>query len=85
MNKNQITIKDVARDADVSIATVSRVINNQDKVRPETVQKIKASMEKLNFYPNALGRYLSKIESMMILIILPSISNPFFSQIVDGL
>jgi len=42
-------------------------------------------MEKLNFYPNALGRNLRKMESRMILIILPSISNPFFSQIVDGM
>ena len=85
MTKNQVTIKDVAREANVSIATVSRVINNQDKVKPETVQKIKAAMEKLNFHPNALGRNLRKMESRMILIILPSISNPFFSKIVDGM
>ena len=53
-----ITIKDVAREANVSVATVSRVLNNKSNVSDEAVHAVNRAVEKLGYSPNFLGRDL---------------------------
>jgi LacI family transcriptional regulator len=72
------TIKDVARLAGVSVATVSRVINNTENVNPETAGKVLTAIEQLQYEPNAVARGLAGKRTGTIALILPDISNPFF-------
>ena len=58
------TIKDVAKRAGVSVATVSRVLNDYDNVRGKTAQKVKDAIEELDYHPNFLGRTLRRLETM---------------------
>lgn len=75
------TIKDVAKVAGVSVATVSRVLNNNGYVNEDTRKRVEAAIEKLNYKPNAVARSLFKKESKMIGLIVPDITNPFFPQL----
>jgi len=79
------TINDVAKKAGVSVATVSRVINGNSKVSPETVEKVKQAIAELDYRPNLLGRALRKTKSERILVLLPNIANPFYAEIVKGI
>lgn len=79
------TIKDVAKEAGVSVATVSRVLNGTDRVRSETVTAVQNAIEKLNYHPNFLGRTLRRLETMKILVVLPTISNQFYSRVIRGI
>ena len=78
------TIQDVAKEADVSVATVSRVINQKGPIAPVTKQRVNAAIAKLNYHPNVWGRRLRRQESRMILIFVPNIYNPYYSAIVSG-
>ncbi len=78
---SKITIYDIAREAEVSVATVSRILTGSAPVSPETKQKVEAVLQKHKFRPNKLARNLSYQRSMMIGVILPDITNPFFSTI----
>lgn len=80
-----ITIQDVARDADVSVATVSRVLNDSNSVTAKTRDKVLASIKRLNYEPNLLGRNLRRMETKLILALLPNVSNPFYSRLVKGI
>lgn len=75
------TIKDVARKAGVSIATVSRVINKADNVNPELRKKVLAVIKELDYKPNQLARGLKNDITNTIGIIISDISNPFFMGI----
>ncbi|MDI6617313.1 MAG: LacI family DNA-binding transcriptional regulator [Clostridiales bacterium] len=79
--KKNITIYDIAKEAEVSPATVSRVITGSARVNIEKSRKIREIIDKYNFQPNALARSLLKKESKTIGIIMPSIDNPFFANI----
>ncbi len=79
------TIKDVAKHADVSIATVSRIMNNRGPISEKTRQKVYASMEALNFRPNEMARALQKQKSNIIGVIVPSIQYPFFSILIEAI
>lgn len=79
------TINDVAREAGVSITTVSRVLNNNYPVKKETRDKIEKAIEKLNYKPNAMARSLITKKTSMIGIIVPGITNLFFSTIVEAI
>jgi len=79
------TIDEVAFLAKVSVATVSRVINNSGNVSPETKERVLFAIQKLNYQPNAMGSLLRKEHTGMILIMLHSVDNPFFSPIVQGI
>ena len=78
------TMRDVARVANVSIATVSRVINGSDYVSPELVARVKEAMAKCQYQPNRIARSLRTKQSHTLSLIISDISNPFFSTIVRG-
>lgn len=77
------TIHDVAREAGVSIATVSRVINNNYPVKKETRTKIEKAIKKLDYIPNEIARSLILKNTSSIGIMVPSITNLFFSTMVE--
>jgi LacI family transcriptional regulator len=78
------TIKDVASEAGVSVATVSRVLNDNGYVGAETRKKVMGAIEKLNYSPNEVARSLYKRESRLIGLLLPDITNPYFPQLARG-
>lgn len=78
------TIEEVALHANVSVATVSRVINNKGNVSETTRQRVEAAIKELKYQPNAMGVLLRKERTEMVLILLHSVDNPFFSSIVQG-
>ncbi|KIL38187.1 LacI family transcriptional regulator [Gordoniibacillus kamchatkensis] len=83
--RKSVTILDIAKLAHASPATVSRVLSNSSyPVSAELKRKIKSAAKELNYTPNLLGRQLKTNNSMTIGIIVPSISNPFYSSIVLG-
>lgn len=79
------SIKDVAKRANVSTATVSRVLRNAGNVTEETKQRVLEAIEALNYQPNVLGRYLRRMETETVLVIVPDITNPFFSKVLRGI
>ncbi|CAJ1314848.1 LacI family DNA-binding transcriptional regulator [Paenibacillus sp. PK4536] len=78
------TIKDVARHAGVSVATVSRVINETGYVHEDTRRKVEESVQQLNYTPNEVARSLYKRKSRLIGLLLPDITNPYFPQLARG-
>lgn len=81
MLKNNVTIYDIAKEAKVSPATVSRVLTGNARVSVEKSRRIREIIEKYDFQPNALARSLLKKESNTIGVILPDIVNPFFASV----
>lgn len=77
-----VTIKDVAKHAEVSIATVSRVINKNYYVSPETSEKVLHAIEKLNYYPNSVARSLKNNSTMTIGFLVSDISNGYFISVI---
>ncbi|MEG2893079.1 MAG: LacI family DNA-binding transcriptional regulator [Clostridium sp.] len=81
-----VTIKDIAKASNVSIATVSRVINNKDEgVSEVTREKIKKIMKEMDYRPSGIARGLVTKKTHTIGLIVPDISNPFFPAIVKGI
>ncbi|EIJ78118.1 transcriptional repressor, lacI family protein [Bacillus methanolicus PB1] len=80
-----VRIVDVAKLANVSTATVSRVLSNSGTVSKETTEKVMEAIEKLNYQPNILARQLRKLETKTILVVVPDITNTFFSKILRGI
>ena len=78
------TIKEVARQAGVSIATVSRVFNNTGPVESKTRARVRAAATELRYIPNALGRNLSRRKSDAIGLLLPDLFGEFFSEVIRG-
>lgn len=78
-------IQDVAKLANVSIATVSRVINNQGGVRKPTEQRILKAIDDLGYIRNAAARTIKRKATNTIGVIVPDIKNPFFPQIMAGI
>lgn len=86
MNKDKVTIHDVAREANTSPATVSRVLNNSEHpVKPELRERIMLVSKQLGYIPNLQARNLKSKKSTSIGIIIPSIANPFYPSIVRGI
>jgi DNA-binding LacI/PurR family transcriptional regulator len=79
------TIEDVAAAAGVSIATVSRVVNGQGKVAPETAARVRAAVAALDFHPNRVARNLRRGQTGIILILTPNMTNPFYANILSGI
>ncbi|MCB0192628.1 MAG: LacI family DNA-binding transcriptional regulator [Anaerolineae bacterium] len=75
------SIKDVAENAGVSIATVSRVLANKPHVRPEVRQRVLTAVQELNYRPNLIARSLRAKKSNTIGLIVADIQNPFFTAL----
>lgn len=78
-------IQKVAELAGVSVATVSRVINNSDKVLPETRTKVEQAIKSLSYVPNMLARNFRTAESRSLLVMVTSISNLYYMDTVHGI
>lgn len=78
-------IQQVAQKASVSVATVSRVLNNVTSVSPKTRIRVENAIKELNYEPSMLGRNLRNSESRLLLVVIPSISNPFYTEIIKGI
>lgn len=84
MKKKRITIEELAEKANVSIATVSRVLNNKGNVRKETRDHVIEIMQKYDFHPQN-PHALSNPESNLLLTCVPDFCNPFYSPVIDGI
>ncbi|MGX4645287.1 substrate-binding domain-containing protein [Holzapfeliella sp. JNUCC 80] len=85
MKKRTITIYDVAKKADVSMATVSRVINGTGKVKEATRQKVQQIIEDMGYHPNAVARGLASQKTTTIGIFLPDLNNAYFNELAQGI
>jgi LacI family transcriptional regulator len=85
MKYMNVTIYDVAREAGVSMATVSRVLNGTAVVKEETKQKVKQAIERLGYRPNAVARGLASKRTKTIGVIVPDVSAVGISEIVRGI
>lgn len=79
------TIYDVAREAGVSMATVSRVVNGNPNVKPTTRKKVLEAIERLGYRPNAVARGLASKKTTTVGVIIPDISSIFFSELARGI
>jgi len=77
-----VTIKDVARLSGVSAMTVSRVINESQRVRPETRRRVEQAIAELGYVPSRLARGLSRRRTGTLAVIVPDVANPFFTMVV---
>lgn len=79
------TIREIADEAGVSVATVSRYLNNSDKISQNAQNKIKSIVEKYNYKPNQIAKHLSKQKTETFGLVIPDITNPFFAEISRGI
>ena len=79
-----VSIKDVAKEAGVSIATVSRVLNDVDVVNEDTKKKVQDAIKKLGYRPNIVARSLKTQRTRTVGILIPDISSQFYPEIVRG-
>lgn len=80
-----VTISDIAKKANVSSATVSRVLNSSGYVKEDTKKRIQAVIKEMNYTPSAIARSLSKSETNTIGVIVPDITNSYFGEIIKGI
>lgn len=80
-----VTIKDIAREANLSVGTVSRVLNNRGYISQETRNKVYHVMQALNYQPNEVARSLTKKRTNILGLLMPSIVHPYFSQMISRL
>ncbi|PLR98170.1 catabolite control protein A [Bacillus sp. T33-2] len=80
-----ITIYDVAREANVSMATVSRVVNGNPNVKPATRKKVMEVIDRLGYRPNAVARGLASKKTTTVGVIIPDIASPFFAELARGI
>ncbi|MEQ2527048.1 catabolite control protein A [Bacillaceae bacterium CLA-AA-H227] len=80
-----ITIYDVAREANVSMATVSRVVNGNPNVKPATRKKVLEVISRLGYRPNAVARGLASKKTTTVGVIIPDISSTFYAELARGI
>lgn len=80
-----VTIYDVAREAGVSMATVSRVVNNNPNVKPQTRKKVFEAIERLGYRPNAVARGLASKKTTTVGVVIPDIANAIFAEVARGI
>ena len=80
-----ISIKDVAKEAGVSIATVSRVLNGIEVVNEDTQKRVREAVVKLGYRPNIIARSLKTQRTRTVGILIPDISNSLYPEIVRGI
>jgi LacI family transcriptional regulator len=79
-----VTIVDVAREANVSTQTVSRALNNKGEISLETRQRVLEVVERLGYRPNSIARGLATNRTLALGLVVPDITNPFFSELARG-
>lgn len=79
--KDEITIVDIAKAANVSISTVSRVLNGKSNVSPKTRQKVEQIIRESDYHPNILAKNLSTSHGNIIGIVIPDVRNPYYANI----
>jgi len=79
----KITIKEVAREAGVSIATVSRVLNGKDGIKPSTKDRVEQVIGKYNFSPDHIARSMIVKESKTIGLLVPQLSNEYWASLAE--
>ena len=82
MGQGNVTVKDIARMAGVSVATVSRVINQNGRFSPETEKRVREVIERCNYQPNQLAKGLRQHRTASVGVIVPNIANEFFSSMI---
>jgi LacI family transcriptional regulator len=82
MSPSNTTIRDVARLSGVSPMTVSRVINDSERVSPETRRRVEQAISELGYVPSRLARGLSRQRTGTLSVIVPDVANPFFTAVV---
>lgn len=85
MGKNKVNIYDVAKKAGVGIGTVSRVLNDSNKVREKTRKKVLKVMTELNYHPNKLAQNLASKKANAVAVILPTFIDHFFVEVLKGI
>lgn len=81
----RVSIKDVARLADVSIATVSRCINTPDLVKKRTRTRVEAAIRETGYSPNTLARSFRRGKTNVIMVVMSSVGDPFFTELMQGI
>ncbi len=84
MPRSGVTIRDVAARAGVSHQTVSRVINNSERVNPATRAKVQAAIAELGFHPNAIARFMAQGRTRTLACLSPNLSDYTFAAIIEG-
>src|ERR1700755_14104 len=84
-SSNVKTLRDIAREAGVSVATVDRVLHARPGVRPATVQRVKETIERHEFRPHAGAAELARGRQRRFAFVMPSGPNPFMQQILTHL
>jgi len=79
------TLKDIARELGVSVSTISRVVNNKTYVNPKTRKIVLEGLKKFNYMPNQVARSLKKQSTGTVGIVVPDISENFFTEIIKGI
>ena len=80
-----VSIKEVAKLAGVSIATVSRCVNNPEKVTGKTRLKVQTAIQQTGYAPNTLAQSFRSGRTNLIMVVLPTIGDPFFSRVMRGI
>lgn len=78
------SLRDVARQAKVSVGTVSNVLNRPEVVAPATLARVKATIAELGFVPNGFARHLRAGFSRTLGLVVPDVANPFFTEVARG-
>jgi DNA-binding LacI/PurR family transcriptional regulator len=79
-----MSIREVARRAKVSIATVSRTLNNPSAVDFQTAERVRKAVQELGYYPDSQARSLVSGRSRILGLVVSDITNPFFPELVKG-
>jgi DNA-binding LacI/PurR family transcriptional regulator len=84
LSKSRVTIRDVANHAGVSHQTVSRVINESERVSPETRARVEAAIDELGYRPNAMARSMARGRSGVLACISPNLTDYTFASMIEG-
>ncbi len=85
MNKRHVSLKDLARELQVSISTVSRALNDHPDISPEMKEKVKKLADSCHYSPNPLAMGLLKQETRMIGVIVPDLVTHFYASVIAGI
>src|ERR1700758_5075897 len=85
MNFNAITIKDIARELNLSVSTVSKALRDSYEISEKTKKLVVEYAERNNYRPNPIAQSLKQGHSKSIGIVIPTIENQFFSQVINGI